>query len=142
MCDSWCLFVYVCYCFFSSRRRHPMCALVTGVQPCSCPICPAVGLIAAYNAFAPALGLPLFNQALAATGRFTNSSQRIGYDDATVKGISLTGEYAFATDWNFKSITAYRKSNVAFSADADTTAATLFDEIGRESCRERVCTYV
>src|SRR3546814_5046731 len=49
-------------------------------------------------------------------GRFTNSSQRIGYDDATVKGISLTGEYAFATDWNFKSITAYRKSDVAFSA--------------------------
>src|SRR3546814_245132 len=72
---------------------------------------PAVGLIAAYNAFAPARGLPLFNQALAATGRFTNSSQRIGYDDATVKGISLTGEYAFATDWNFKSITAYRKSD-------------------------------
>lgn len=88
---------------------------------------PAVGLIAAYNAFAPARGLPLFNQALAATGRFTNSSQRIGYDDATVKGISLTGEYAFATDWNFKSITAYRKSDVAFSADADTTAAPIFD---------------
>src|SRR3546814_792712 len=55
------------------------------------------------------------------------SSQRIGYDDATVKGISLTGEYAFATDWNFKSITAYRKSDVAFSADADTTAAPIFD---------------
>src|SRR3546814_897172 len=79
------------------------------------------------SAFAPARGLPLFNQALAATGRFTNSSQRIGYDDATVKGISLTGEYAFATDWNFKSITAYRKSDVAFSADADTTAAPIFD---------------
>src|SRR3546814_4514003 len=75
----------------------------------------------------PARGLPLFNQALAATGRFTNSSQRIGYDDATVKGISLTGEYAFATDWNFQSITAYRKSEVAFSADADTTAAPIFD---------------
>src|SRR3546814_1819962 len=122
--------------FFSSRRRHTRCALVTGVQTFALPICPtqvatnigpAVGRIAAYNAFAPARGLPLFNQALAATGRFTNSSQRIGYDDATVKGISLTGEYAFATDWNFKSITAYRKSDVAFSADADTTAAPIFD---------------
>lgn len=88
---------------------------------------PAVGLIAAYNAFAPARGLPLFNQALAATGPFVGSSQRLGYDDAKVKGISLSGEYAFADDWALKSITAYRKSDVAFSADADTTAAPIFD---------------
>src|SRR3546814_7880157 len=26
-------------CFFSSRRRHTRCALVTGVQTCSLPIC-------------------------------------------------------------------------------------------------------
>src|SRR3546814_9428862 len=26
------------YCFFSSRRRHTMCALVTGVQTCALPI--------------------------------------------------------------------------------------------------------
>src|SRR3546814_6737207 len=80
---------------------------------------PAAGLIAAYHAFAPARGLPLFNQALAAPGRFTNSSQRIAYDDATLKGISLTGESAFATDWHFQSTTASRKSNEAFSSDAD-----------------------
>src|SRR3546814_1785315 len=32
--------VYVCYCFFffSSRRRHTRCALVTGVQTCALPI--------------------------------------------------------------------------------------------------------
>src|SRR3546814_2686127 len=32
----------VCYClifFFSSRRRHTRCALVTGVQTCALPIC-------------------------------------------------------------------------------------------------------
>src|SRR3546814_1528586 len=28
------------YCFFSSRRRHTRCALVTGVQTCALPICP------------------------------------------------------------------------------------------------------
>src|SRR3546814_18976965 len=29
---------YFC-CFFSSRRRHTRCALVTGVQTCALPIC-------------------------------------------------------------------------------------------------------
>src|SRR3546814_9459678 len=29
----------VCYFFFSSRRRHTRCALVTGVQTCALPIC-------------------------------------------------------------------------------------------------------
>src|SRR3546814_3515985 len=29
---------YFSYCFFSSRRRHTRCALVTGVQTCALPI--------------------------------------------------------------------------------------------------------
>src|SRR3546814_1571066 len=29
----------VVVCFFSSRRRHTRCALVTGVQTCALPIC-------------------------------------------------------------------------------------------------------
>src|SRR3546814_5038811 len=29
---------YVCFVFFSSRRRHTRCALVTGVQTCALPI--------------------------------------------------------------------------------------------------------
>src|SRR3546814_6205303 len=36
-----CLFVFRClllFCFFSSRRRHTRCALVTGVQTCALPI--------------------------------------------------------------------------------------------------------
>src|SRR3546814_2264759 len=37
--------VWVCLCgmvfFFSSRRRHTSCALVTGVQTCALPICRA-----------------------------------------------------------------------------------------------------
>src|SRR3546814_7982765 len=33
-------FVVLCvFCFFSSRRRHTRCALVTGVQTCALPIC-------------------------------------------------------------------------------------------------------
>src|SRR3546814_10587576 len=30
---------YGCFFFFSSRRRHTRCALVTGVQTCALPIC-------------------------------------------------------------------------------------------------------
>src|SRR3546814_9399890 len=36
---EWCI-GFVCYIFFfSSRRRHTRCALVTGVQTCALPIC-------------------------------------------------------------------------------------------------------
>src|SRR3546814_7102958 len=34
------LFLFVCFFFFSSRRRHTRCALVTGVQTCALPISP------------------------------------------------------------------------------------------------------
>src|SRR3546814_10037097 len=37
-CVALCLSVFF---FFSSRRRHTMCALVTGVQTCALPIYPA-----------------------------------------------------------------------------------------------------
>src|SRR3546814_9451540 len=32
---------WLCFFFFSSRRRHTICALVTGVQTCALPICAA-----------------------------------------------------------------------------------------------------
>src|SRR3546814_8786837 len=35
-----------CIFFFSSRRRHTRCALVTGVQTCALPILPDTGLVA------------------------------------------------------------------------------------------------
>src|SRR3546814_9553021 len=34
--------MYVMFFFFSSRRRHTSCALVTGVQTCALPISPAL----------------------------------------------------------------------------------------------------
>src|SRR3546814_7202773 len=36
VCDVLCI---LCVFFFSSRRRHTRCALVTGVQTCALPIC-------------------------------------------------------------------------------------------------------
>src|SRR3546814_4797042 len=34
-----CMCCVFCFFFFSSRRRHTRCALVTGVQTCALPIC-------------------------------------------------------------------------------------------------------
>src|SRR3546814_2006757 len=36
-CSSYLVFLYIFF-FFSSRRRHTRCALVTGVQTCALPI--------------------------------------------------------------------------------------------------------
>src|SRR3546814_8025963 len=36
--DDECVCGCVFFCFFSSRRRHTRCALVTGVQTCALPI--------------------------------------------------------------------------------------------------------
>src|SRR3546814_6615019 len=36
------MFFCLCIFFFSSRRRHTRCALVTGVQTCALPICQLV----------------------------------------------------------------------------------------------------
>src|SRR3546814_5056175 len=37
--DFGCYRLLSCFFFFSSRRRHTRCALVTGVQTCALPIC-------------------------------------------------------------------------------------------------------
>src|SRR3546814_2790347 len=37
-CFAWCALSSDCFFFFSSRRRHTICALVTGVQTCALPI--------------------------------------------------------------------------------------------------------
>src|SRR3546814_2999441 len=46
---------HLCVVFFSSRRRHTRCALVTGVQTCALPICARVLLIAGPLALALAI---------------------------------------------------------------------------------------
>src|SRR3546814_15539898 len=40
----------VCFLFFSSRRRHTICALVTGVQTCALPISFLAGLAGGFYA--------------------------------------------------------------------------------------------
>src|SRR3546814_7544782 len=83
MCIIMCLFV--CFCFFSSRRRHTRCALVTGVQTCALPI------------------------STAATAANPRDAEQTGIEEA---------EHGDGWSWEWPS------------------------EIGRASCRERVCQYV
>src|SRR3546814_4506692 len=43
------MFVVICLFFFSSRRRHTRCALVTGVQTCALPIFDELDHLAFFN---------------------------------------------------------------------------------------------
>src|SRR3546814_5090282 len=78
----WCVFF-----FFSSRRRHTRCALVTGVQTCALPI------------FAPA-------------------------------------------DAGYRTLLAQIYLRAGRFVSADQAFADVIQQIGRASCRERVCQYV
>src|SRR3546814_8167853 len=84
--------------FFSSRRRHTRCALVTGVQTCALPISGGI-----------AVHTQMTNQWQEMETRLSEESNRI---DANTKALST-------------SMTEIRS-----------------EEIGRASCRERVCQYV
>src|SRR3546814_19528452 len=108
------MFAFLLFCFFfSSRRRHTRCALVTGVQTCA---------------------LPIFQQPSSPRARPLNivmivqeslGAQYVG----NLGGAKLTPclDALAETSWNFTRAYATGTRSV---------------QIGRASCRERVCTYV
>src|SRR3546814_2506947 len=98
------LLVIYSFFFFSSRRRHTRCALVTGVQTCALPI--------SIKRFEQALGI--FQAMAAVNDRDLDQGGLIGDDQVQNPVLAfLHGFYA------------------------------IFEqEIGRASCRERVCQYV
>src|SRR3546814_1619269 len=83
--------------FFSSRRRHTRCALVTGVQTCALPISRA--------------------QVIAEL------------QEARTKGLLSRGELDYPP-------TALQTSS------SESRQEVRAEQIGRASCRERVCQYV
>src|SRR3546814_2403596 len=93
--------------FFSSRRRHTRCALVTGVQTCA---------------------LPIFQASLAPDG-------------ASCAILSPEGE---REDSYIPGSTPVRSTERSHSSRASLASrpARVAREIGRASCRERVCQYV
>src|SRR3546814_13699188 len=58
--------VVFCF-FFSSRRRHTRCALVTGVQTCALPICEKVADLMIADIDAATDGMPAFNNIVTQT---------------------------------------------------------------------------
>src|SRR3546814_1742137 len=87
--------------FFSSRRRHTRCALVTGVQTCALPIS----------------RIPV---------------TALHYCDAGItQKINLSR--------SLRAKTAFERRRQPMK---DRRALRTVDEIGRASCRERVCQYV
>src|SRR3546814_3111406 len=90
-----------CLFFFSSRRRHTRCALVTGVQTCALPIC-----------------------AWRTGGRHAQAPDCMGQ---IVQRLTPADLYA-VTDW--------------LSSQPLPEDPLPAEEIGRASCRERVCQYV
>src|SRR3546814_1835207 len=98
--------------FFSSRRRHTRCALVTGVQTCALPIS-ALG-------YRYPRDVPL-ELAVAGDADFPNFQS-----GDPIEATLLTPTIIFND----------------VPADETVMRAALFAEIGRASCRERVCQYV
>src|SRR3546814_2932605 len=102
--------------FFSSRRRHTRCALVTGVQTCALPICEFAirgGIVDLFpGGEEQPLRLDFFGDEIETVRRFDPADQRTS---GSVEGFTLLP-----------------------------ASEALLDEekIGRASCRERVCQYV
>src|SRR3546814_4126405 len=76
-------------CFFSSRRRHTRCALVTGVQTCALPISTV-----AENLYGRSV-----RAVLAVDGPFAKpvvgyrlTAGAIGFDEITVEGLQASGQ--------------------------------------------------
>src|SRR3546814_9039957 len=101
--------------FFSSRRRHTRCALVTGVQTCALPIY-AKGILQNSPDLADHI-----------EGEPTSDTIRLN------TGIDIEVRPA-----SFRTI----RGITAVAAVADEIAFWLVEVIGGASCRERVCQYV
>src|SRR3546814_2958485 len=100
----------MCSCFFfSSRRRHTRCALVTGVQTCALPISALRG-----EAFEP----------------------RVLPHPYAFNLFSHNAEIDPDSGYNGEELKVVAETRRILDADA------LPIEIGRASCRERVCQYV
>src|SRR3546814_10592317 len=103
--------------FFSSRRRHTRCALVTGVQTCALPIY-AVGGIAADLTLSPPKRL---------------------------HGMCLGHAMVVMTHLTYQKTTMLGLNSFLLSISApyqDQARRRVIQQIGRASCRERVCQYV
>src|SRR3546814_18278525 len=82
----WFYIYFMCFFFFSSRRRHTRCALVTGVQTCALPIFGCYG--------ATAIKTPNVDRLAARGTRFVNAHSPSATCTPSRYAL-LTGDYAW-----------------------------------------------
>src|SRR3546814_20019207 len=99
--------------FFSSRRRHTRCALVTGVQTCALPI--------------------LFNDSALKGAHFIELCNQARTPIVFLQNI--TG-FMVGKEYERRGIT---KDGAKMIMAVSNCEVPKFTEIGRASCRERVC---
>src|SRR3546814_4667478 len=108
--------------FFSSRRRHTRCALVTGVQTCALPI-------------------------FAGTDAGAKSGDRAGHCKAGHPALSAQTTLAMRRIAEALKRFSYRFGDEVglhrgIKLALESQQIDYLHEIGRASCRERVCQYV
>src|SRR3546814_3089203 len=110
-----CISVFLLF-FFSSRRRHTRCALVTGVQTCALPI-------------------SIIRQML----------EVITVETAVEQGVTLPKDTHLMHELGWLlhgAVSHFAIRRYLYQAGHDVPAEVVLDKIGRASCRERVCQYV
>src|SRR3546814_3502482 len=120
--------------FFSSRRRHTRCALVTGVQTCALPIC----LVRAAD------------PDRMVRARANDGAGRAGMNETTylsgyrLMWIFVMFDLPVGTKKQMHDATKFREFllDQGFEMSKFSVYARFCNEIGRASCRERVCQYV
>src|SRR3546814_5786932 len=111
--DTYTYAFFMCF-FFSSRRRHTRCALVTGVQTCALPIC------------------------LQKAKELVFTCRLVGAEEAKRMGIVYD---IWPQEGFLDRAKAFARRFRNASTDALGMSKNLL-KIGRASCRERVCQYV
>src|SRR3546814_10037228 len=129
-------------CFFSSRRRHTRCAVVTGVQTCALPIyahqddegTPMAESLAAFDR--------LVRDGKARTiGASNYSAERLAKALAISEAEGLARYTVLQPEYNLMVRDRFEGDLQKLCIEEGLGVLPYF-EIGRASCRERVCTYV
>src|SRR3546814_13882655 len=120
--------------FFSSRRRHTRCALVTGVQTCALPICVASAYLYLRQ---PAIARDLYREVIAAGETDLTQRAEIGLFYALAENEEIASAVTHIDAVNGgRPIWLYEKGQPEKLQNSHRLES---EKIGRASCRERVC---
>src|SRR3546814_8665822 len=127
-----CICYFICYFFFSSRRRHTRCALVAGVQTCALPICTLAEKLRAGGAGIPAFFTRTGVGTIVADGKEIREfdGEKYVMERSIVPDVSLVKAYKADRSGNL----VFRKTARNFNPNvAMEGKITIVEEIGREN---------